>query len=437
MVTRLLWQAVQSVGADEETPVELPTQPNRAFSVRTKPIPDKAEAGTFLTIVRDVTDELARRASEEQQTRMAAVARMASGLAHDFRNLLTSIATSVTLLQRNDKASAPEQLLDLIAQAADQGVALSRRVLDVTGASQASPESIDIGVLVAVSLPMLRTLLSDTAQLVEEIDNGPMVARANRVQLVQALTNLVANANDAMLNGGRIRIRAHLDAKEGGIVLEVEDNGQGMTVDVAERAFDPYFTTKEAGRGTGLGLAQLQQALVGHGGKVWIDSKLAVGTTVTLWLPQSGEPPIAEAETPPQDSAGAASNDRLVWLVEDDELVATPLEIWLDRAGYSGVVFMRPLDVLRWLDNHAPPMAIVTDLAMPGISGVELIQQVRARVGPVPAVLSSGHQMDPATLPIEPPFEFVPKPLNLQHLEDVLYRFSRGAVSGRIDEGSR
>lgn len=431
-VVGLLWERVVSGGMDVEAPLDLPRLPGRSLLARTTLVAGDAAAGTFLTTVRDATDELARRETEERQTQIAVVAQMAGGLAHDYRNLLTSISTSVALLQSSDSAALREELLSIVQRATEQGVVLSRRVLDATASADEDQQPVDLGLLVKDSGPMLRTLIGQDIELMIATESRPLVARLKPIQVVQAITNLVVNAAQAMPGGGQIKIDVRRDRD--GTVIEVEDRGQGMAPDVVARAFDPYFSTKGAGRGTGLGLAQVQRTVIEAGGRAEIVSTPGAGTTVSLWFPvDEGDSPTKKSERTmvlPDAGKQGRPDGELVWLIEDDEMVRDSLEMWLHHGNYSVITFARAEDALRWVHGHELPRVLITDLTLPGMSGTELISQLRGESGPIPAILMTGLDVNEASLGIDPPFEFVPKPLDLDHLAGVLSRLVGALPSG-------
>jgi CheY-like chemotaxis protein len=246
---------------------------------------------------------------------------------------------------------------------------------------------------------------------------------ADRGQLEQVLMNLAINARDAMPGGGVLRIEVRNEDDGGGpsdadgrpldgrfVRLAVTDTGAGMSGDVAARALEPFFTTKPAGEGTGLGLPSVYGIVTQAGGALELASRLGHGTTVTVWLPATSAAPVAAA---PEPAATGEGSGQRVLVVEDQPGVREVARRILSDAGYDVLTAEDSEEALRAVDEDAiSPAVLVTDVLMPGLSGPDLVQAMRERLPALPVVFVSGFPEiaqpggagGPATLFVEKPF---------------------------------
>ena len=377
---------------------------------------------------RDVTDEEQLREHVLRMQRMDAVGRLAGGIAHDFNNLLTVILSYTQLLRRHldDRARVGDGLAE-IQGAAESAAAMTRQLLTFARGDVAAPAVTDVAAAVRGCERLLRRLIGEdvtlTVELVEPLGRVP----ASASQLEQILLNLASNARDAMLDGGRLTVRAgrrSVGAAGRGalrpgeyVVLEVEDTGSGMTPEVAERALEPFFTTKPAGQGTGLGLSTIFGIARQLGGDVELTTAPGRGTTVAVWLPRTEAAEVAPAApAPATPRAGRAR----VLVVEDEPRLRALIERMLDAAGYEVEVAATADAALARLDAAAAaPAILVVDVVLPGISGVELAARFRARHPGLPVVYMSGYprtQHRVAEVPLDARSHFLPKPFTVDAL---------------------
>jgi two-component system cell cycle sensor histidine kinase/response regulator CckA len=233
---------------------------------------------------------------------------------------------------------------------------------------------------------LVRTLGEDVSLVVSPADH-PVRALADAGQLEQVLMNLVLNARDAMPLGGRIQVAI---TEVGGYVrVEVADDGEGMPPDVVERAFEPFFSTKPKGRGTGLGLSTVYGIVTNAEGQIEIESRIKEGTTVTMHLP------IVDAGNPASDSAAAeldASNGATIMVVEDEDAIRTLTHRILTRHGYTVVDAAAPADALeRFAALGRRPDLLLTDVVMPGMSGKAMADRLRESAPELPVLFMSGY----------------------------------------------
>ena len=355
----------------------------------------------------------AREAELLQSQKLEAIGQLAGGVAHDFNNLLTVVSSDVELLM--EKAATPEELLPEIAEAARKGAALSRQLLAFARRNRLERTTFDLGTLVDELSVMLRRLVSAPVELVVERGAEPTPLVADRSMLEQVVVNLVLNARDALPRGGHVVLRTR---REGALaVLEVEDDGVGMPPEIAARIFEPFFTTKAQGKGTGLGLSIAHSVAEQHGGTLTVRSAPQVGTTFRLALPCAAGPAHEDGH-PATPAPTTKGKGELLLVVEDESAVRRSMVRALTRAGWQ----------IREAENGAAALAafddtvrfVVSDLRMPGMSGIELLHALRARRPGLPALLVSGYSddlhrgADTPTLPTD--VSFLQKPFTSESL---------------------
>ena len=229
---------------------------------------------------------------------MEAIGQLAGGVAHDFNNLLTAILGYAGWLDRDLVGDSRQEQVVEIQKAAERAAELTRQLLAFSRRQMLQPSAINMSILVADLLPMLRRLIGEQIQIVDRTSPVVSAVLGDRSQVEQVVLNLAVNARDAMPQGGTLTIAASnvaLDAEYARmprevcmgryVVLTVSDTGEGIPPEIRERIFEPFFTTKEVGKGTGLGLATVHSIVKSHGGFVTIDSEVGTGTTFKVYLP--------------------------------------------------------------------------------------------------------------------------------------------------------
>ena len=346
---------------------------------------------------RDVTErrraELALRESEEhlrQAQKMEAIGRLAGGVAHDFNNILTVILGYVEVLSG---AMPPENAmrveLDEIRQAADRAASLTRQLLAFSRRQVLEPRVVDLNDVVQGVVRILERLIGEDVRLVLRPGERLGPVKADPGQLEQVLLNLALNARDAMPNGGEIRIEtANAEIEDGRaaqrgplepgayVRLSVSDTGVGMDEETRLRIFEPFYTTKERGKGTGLGLATVYGIVRQSGGRILVDSKRGCGSRFEVYLPQvTASPPAAAAQRP--DSEAVPRGGETVLLVEDDAVVRSLVSATLARNGYTVLEAADGAAAIGAAqDHHAPIELMITDVVMPGMSGRSLAHRL-------------------------------------------------------------
>jgi signal transduction histidine kinase/CheY-like chemotaxis protein len=350
-------------------------------------------------------EQIAERARMEEALRHAqkieAIGQLTGGVAHDFNNLLMVISSGLEMLERQADPAKRSRLLAGMHQAAQRGAALTRQLLAFSRRSALKPVPVDLETQIGGMRELLDRSLRGDIHVDLTFGEGLWPVSVDPGELELVVLNLAVNARDAMPNGGTIEIVAENVPgwREGGVVgdyvrLTISDTGFGMSDEVKAHVFEPFYTTKEVGRGSGLGLAQVYGFVTQSGGAVRIDSKVGRGTTVTLLLPRSIHSP-APREHEPVDSTykGArAASAGSVLLVEDDDEVAALVEEMLDQLGYQVIRAATAAAALGALANGRRIDLVFSDIMMPGgMNGVDLAREIRRRRRDLPVLLPSGY----------------------------------------------
>jgi PAS domain S-box-containing protein len=386
-----------------------------------------------------------RRHTEEQlahSQRLDAIGQLTGGIAHDFNNLLTIISGSLQLLEL-DLGDRPGSA-DLIASAlrsVGRGSELTTKLLAFARRQRLTPLAVDPVSLLRDIEAMLRRTLGETIQLRVESPPALPAAHADATQLDTALVNLALNARDAMPHGGEILLaaRAH-EATEGSgdegltpgryIVFTVQDTGHGMDPDTLARAVEPFFTTKESGRGSGLGLSMVYGFARQSGGALLIDSRLGYGTRVDLYLPASRQAagvPVAAVETLRQGQG------ETVLVVEDEPDVRAIAEAFLRSLGFATRAVGSAAEALDALRGDAPVALMFSDVMLgEGLDGYALARAAQALRPDLPVLLTSGYNEAATTARIgEEGYELLRKPYRREQLAEAVMRHLRpGASAG-------
>jgi CheY-like chemotaxis protein len=280
---------------------------------------------------------------------------------------------------------------------AERGAALTQRMLAFARQQELVTCSANIRELVANTRELIRRSIGPQIVLDDdEVSAELPPVKVDPVQFELAMLNLAINARDAMPHGGRIEIRAgsarlpaSATAKAGSYVwIEVADSGSGMASETLDRATEPFFSTKPTGKGTGLGLSMVRGFVEQLGGMLTISSEVGAGTKVRLWFPEADEP-AAKAETG-ADAAPPAQAQATILLVDDDSLIASSTKLLLEAIGHSVIDVDSAESAIEVLERNAPIDLIMTDYAMPGMTGLELASYVRRFRPELPVLLVTG-----------------------------------------------
>ena len=368
----------------------------------------------FVALERDVTD---RRRLQEQLVRsqkMEAVGRLSAGVAHDVNNVLMVVSVYAELLLRGLADGDPARAdAEEILKAARRGATVTRSLLGFTrrGGHLIDPRPLDANEVVQSFGALIVQLIGEDVRLRVEMADRPVWVRADPGEIEQLLMNLSLNARDAMPGGGTLTITTGRSWVDGAgpvspvptgdyVVLSVRDTGTGMDQATRQRLFEPFYTTKAPGRGTGLGLYTVGQIAARLGGAVDVDSAVGVGSTFMVYLPAITDPalqqpPADEMSAAPYGSAGVGG--QIILLVEDDHHVRAAARRVLVAAGYTVLLARDGDDALRVAAAHGGPIdLLLTDLRMPVLGGRELIRRLAAGRPAMRVIGMSGYPDDGA-----------------------------------------
>ena len=332
-----------------------------------------------------------RRNADEQlvrSQRLESVGRLAGGIAHDFNNLLTVIITYGHLLQRH--AKAPDPKLGEMVRAAQRAGELTRQLLALSRRQVLQPTVVDLGELLDAMTDMLRRAIGEDIELsiTKRAPIAPIYVDAGQIE--QVILNLVVNARDAMPRGGRITIT--LENLEAHVRLTVRDSGVGMDAETLAQIFEPYFTTKDEAKGTGLGLPTALGIVEQSGGAIRVKSAPGDGTTFEVELPiHAGAPPVA---APAPATATGLTGTETVLLVEDDDHVRAIIGTVLREHGYVVIEAPTPGDALLIAEQHPSIDLLLTDVVMPRMGGRQLAERIHQLAPAARVLFMSGHADD-------------------------------------------
>ncbi len=372
--------------------------------------PVRNSAGQLTHFVGVQVDVTARRKLEEQfrqAQKMEAFGQLAGGVAHDFNNLLTIInGYCEVLLERLPEGDSSRNLINEIDKAGRRSASLTRQLLAFSRQQILAPRALNLNDIVTETEKMLRRLIGEDVALSITLDSALWAVRADPGQVEQVLLNLSVNARDAMPKGGRLTIETHnIDLDEtytrthadscGGphVLLSVTDTGGGMPPEVQARAFEPFFTTKGLGQGTGLGLATVFGIVTQSGGHIAIESEVSVGSTFKVYLPKVEQQP--ERLNSPSRNVTRRRGTETVLFAEDEAGVRQLMSRILARSGYLVLEAADGNEAVRIAAAHCGPIhLLITDVVMPGASGLDVSNQIAMRHPEARVLFISGHTDD-------------------------------------------
>lgn len=391
----------------------------RWFSANVAPFEVRGRTYCVL-VLHDVTSQ--RRAHEERQRlqlqllqtqKMEALGRLAAGIAHDFNNVLQALLSLTTVFRLRVREPELTRIGGEMEGLLKRAGGLTRQLLLFARQQPTQRQPTDLGALLREAEPMLRRLLPERIAVSLQLPPEPCPFLADPVQIHQAIMNLAVNARDAMPNSGTLQLLVRREGQE--VVLEVRDTGVGMDEAAAARAFEPFFSTKEPGRGTGLGLTVVDNVMRDHGGRVEVASAPGKGTTFRLVFPaaeETGHSPLPAGERlvlPP-------GRGRRVLLVEDNDGVRLGLASLLADAGYQVCPAESAEEACQMELDEAPDL-LLTDLVLPSMSGLQLADRLRQRWPGLRVLLMSGYALEEGLRgPAEGRLRFLQKPFQIRDL---------------------
>jgi len=365
-----------------------------------------AIAGVGIVTV-EITERERLEAQLLQAQKLEAVGRLAGGLAHDFNNLLSVIDGYASLIAEtlSEDDERHGQALE-ISRASMRGAELTRRLLSFSRQQVLDERNIDLRHVIGELTAMLERLVADDVDLSFESGDEPAIVHADAGRLGQVIVNLVVNATEAISGGGRIALR--LAVRGQSVVLEVEDTGGGIDERSQELLFEPFFTTKP--HGTGLGLAMAHGLVQQARGQIEVASTVGIGTTFSVVLPRvDGGADDLEDAVAAREPFVSRPGGESVLVVEDSEPLRDLVRSVLGRAGFEVNVAEDGVQALEWIRANGPPAAVVADVEMPNMGGLQLAQHLEEFYPEVRILLVSGYAADDSILDLQTR-EFLSKP---------------------------
>ena len=328
-----------------------------------------------------------------QSQKLEAIGTLAAGVAHDFNNSLAAIVNFAEVTGKGLPADSKEvEYVKHILDAAKQAAGTTNGLLTFSGEKAGEKFPKNLGRLLDQSVKFLRRVIPSSIELSNHYDGATIYCDIDESQIKQVLMNLVVNARDAMPDGGEVVIALNSNCSEPGFVLlTVSDTGTGMSHDVKESIFDPFYTTKERGQGTGLGMSIVHGIIEEHGGAIEVESEVGHGTTIKILLPVSRS---AERELQRHCMENVHGEGQMVLLAEDNDSVRKAIRIQLQRAGFSVIDVRDGQEALIAFKEHAELMRLVLlDIDLPKQDGHSCLKEIRELSPDVPAILMSGMPM--------------------------------------------
>ena len=398
------WEALLQDGTASDVDHQVTCRSGKAIDVLLSASVEPGSDGRGPMVLAGLVDVTARKRAEEalrQAQKVEAIGHLTGGVAHDFNNLLAVVMGSVELAQRRAGDDAKlKRLLDAAMQGAQRGAGLTQRMLAFARKQELDPGPVDVPGLVRGMADLLRRSLGPTVHIDTRFPLELGLAHADANQLELAVLNLCVNARDAMPDGGDLTMSAEdRDVAPGApglpagryVCLSVTDTGIGMDAETLARASEPFFTTKGVGKGTGLGLSMVHGLAEQSGGRLCLRSQPGIGTTADLWLPAHRAGDAAGNADAPAEAATPATHRALsILVVDDDALVLGNTAARLEDLGHRVTVASSGQDALRLLERDVVD-ALVTDHAMPGMTGLQLADRARGLHPGLPVLVVSGY----------------------------------------------
>ncbi len=408
---------------------------HHTYEITSRPVLHSIDADRWVVVINDVTQRREVQDHLHQQARLAAVGQLAAGIAHDFNNIMAVIVLQAELVARSGGLTVHDrERLATVNQQAQFATRLIEQILDFSRRSMLSRHPLNLVPQLKEQVMLLQRTLPEHIRVELTYDDEQCTVDADPTRVQQMIVNLAINARDAMPEGGELRLTlARLTLPEGTelspsgieagdwVKLTVSDTGTGIPDDVMEHIFEPFYTTKPPGEGSGLGLAQVYGIVVQHQGHIYVESRAGAGTTFTIYLPALSlavpeQPPVTSNEIP-------MGHGELVLVVEDNAPLQQAFQEMLTSWHYAVKTAANGAEALALLNREDVRVDLVlSDVVMPQMGGVALARALRAQGSTVPVILMSGHAQgqDLAALRQEGIHTWLRKPPDLMELGQAL-----------------
>lgn len=395
----------------------------------------------FAGTLTDISEQRSLENQLIQAQKMDAIGKLTGGIAHDFNNLLAAVIGGLGLIERRAKLGEEQQrVLAMTKRAAEQGSELVRRLLAFARRQRLEPHAIELASLQGAVLELLTHTLGGLVNLEWRVEEGIWAVFADQAQLELALVNLIINARDAMPDGGTVTIFAENRCAENGelpaissgdyVRLAVRDTGTGISADILEKVMEPFFTTKEVGKGSGLGLSMVYGFAKQSDGAFRIESKPAAGTIAELWLPRAPEQ-STEKRASTSEPAAPSLRPLKILLVDDHTEVRNTTAAVLEDCGHRVTEAENGTEALAMMKKrHCCFDLLITDYAMPHLSGTDFLREARLICPDVPALLITGYAEAEMIRDKPEGVETLLKPFTPSHLEAAMARASQPEALG-------
>ena len=402
---RMHWEGVKITAQDGS---------HKIVNAKNIPIFDQ---NLMVSLVEDVTEKTELENKLRQSQKMEAIGTLAGGIAHDFNNILTAIMGFAEILQRKMNLNNEDQFeVNEIVIASRRAADLVSQILTFSRMKEKEKLPLDLTSLVKEAVKLIRASIPASIEISLDVSLESAVILGDPTQVHQILLNLCANAAHAMkLKGGVLRIGLS-GYRNGYYDLSVEDNGGGIPSHVIDRIFEPYFTTKAAGEGTGMGLSMVHGIVKNHRGEITVRSTEDVGTVFTVTFPAYNNSPAVTAVEPAPDMQQGTET---ILLVDDEAAISRFISLFLSQIGYRVHSMNDPvsaIDLIR--TGNEEFRLIITDQNMPGMSGMEFAERVYKISRDIPVILMSGLEVNDLSLNVRSPNikKYLQKPLNISTL---------------------
>ncbi len=428
------WESDTQAMRERRTVVNIEHVASHVYETRKIPVIVDGEVMGVAGIIRDITENQRLEEQLRRQEQLATVGQLAAGIAHDFRNLLTTVILYAEMaLRRPGLSSNLTRYLETIIGESHKATDLVQQILDFSSRAMIERQSLDLRAFINKVVDILQHTIPENIDLSLEVNppSPTLTVEADPGRLQQALTNLALNARDAMTEGGQlsfILFNTEIGPDASPPVAEmppgmwvglaVSDTGTGMTKEVQMHLFEPFFTTKEVGKGTGLGLAQVYGIIRQHEGYIDVETTPGEGSTFYIYLPASEVP---AAQTKEEVSMLRRGHGELILVVEDEVTVREALVDALEMLNYRTVEAANGQAALAILSRENVAL-VLSDVVMPHMGGATLFQALQRRSASPPVVMLSGHPLDDKLRDLQAQglAGWLPKPPNIAQLAELL-----------------